>query len=116
MIQIIHLLHPGPIALRVVRHLPLPELALIVWEFHRGEEKDHFKKCCKCKNFIHFCLNEIWNKWELDYYTDYAKFIYFLIKQSRFDTYCKNIDKRNNNLIHFYIYFQGYAPGVISFL
>ena len=116
MIQIVHLLHPGPIALRAVRHLPLPELALFVWEFHRGGSKDHFQNCCKCRNFIHFCLNEMWKKWDHDCYTQYGVFIFLLTKRSRFDTYCKNINKNNNELRHFYTYFQGYAPGIVTFM
>ena len=116
MIQIVHLLHPGPIALSVVRHLPLPELALIVWEFHRGGSKDHFKNCCKCRNVIHFCLNEMWKKWDHDCYTRYAVFIFLLTKRTRFDWYCENINKYNNKLIHFYTYFQGHAPGVVTFM
>ena len=116
MIQIVHLLHPGPIALRVVCHLPLSELALLVWEFHRGESKDHFKNCCKCKNFIHFCLNEMWKKWDHDAYQRYGYFIFLLAKRRRFDTFGKNINKNNNELRHFYTYFQGYAPGIVTFL
>ena len=43
MIELIHFLHLFPIASRVIAHLPLPELALIVWEVHRGERSPILK-------------------------------------------------------------------------
>ena len=41
---------------------------------------------------------------------------FLLTKRSRFDWYCKNINKYNNELRHFYTYFQGYAPGIVTFM
>ena len=41
---------------------------------------------------------------------------FFLTKRTRYDWYCKNMNKYNNKLIHFYTYFQGYAPGIVTFI
>ena len=110
--QLAHLLFPTPIATRIVNHLPLPELVAIVWEFHRGccEKKrlyrkkpcrcvraTHFKICFRCQDFIRFCLNEIWKKWDNDQYTRYGIFIFNLTKECRFDWFFLNLEKNNKN-------------------
>ena len=132
--QLAHLFHTRPITTRIVAHLPLPELAIIVWEFHRGccQEKrlyrkkpckcvrsTHFKICFRCQNFIYFCLNEMWRKWDFHQYTRYGVFIFQLTKQCRFDVYFLNLEKHNkykNEIKHLYTYFKGFVPGCITFL
>ena len=114
--QLIHFLHPLPIATRVVGHLPLPELALMVWEFHRGGVKPHFKNCKLCNSFIKMCIDEMWKKWDHEAYEDFGCFIFLLTKRKRFDTFCKNIKTKNNKIKHFYTYFEGYAPGIVTFI
>ena len=43
-------LHPIPLIARVLPTLPLPELALLAWEMHRGVGKAHFEKCSVCQH------------------------------------------------------------------
>ena len=58
----------------------------------------------------------MWKKWDHDCYQRYGYFTFLLTKRARFDTFCKNINKNNNKLKHFYTYFEGYAPGIVTFL
>ena len=114
MIELIHFLHPFPIASCITGYLPLPELALIVWELHRGGEKSHFKNCSACNNFAQWCIDEMWRKWNHEGYEKFHMFIYKLIKTSRFDNFCLNISKKN--IKHFNVYFEGWTPGLICIM